>query len=930
MSSRKKIVILDVMSLAYKAYFAFITRPLKTKAGEPTSAVYGFLTQLIKILEETKPDAVVAAFDSKEKTFRHTMYPAYKSNRAEMPEDMVPQIGRIREVIEAFNIPVMIQPGLEADDLAGITASAGSKIGYNVILLSPDKDYIQLINENVTILRPVRGSNEFEELTPTLVREKYGFEPLQIIDYLALIGDSSDFIPGVPGIGEKTALPLIQKYGTIEAIYENIESVTPAGVKGKLEKGKESAFLSKQLITIVTEGELSFDLSEAHLLEPDIDRIERLFSDLEFRNLFAKVKKLYGTAASEVPSVEQQIEVQPENAQPEEVFDALKVTYTLITDRAAAKVLAVSLREAGLFVFDTETDGLNPFQAQLAGIAFCTNPGKAAFVAVDGISQAGGLFESAVTDRLSLSDCREIFGPLLADPSVKKVCQNAKFDINILRCQGMPVQGVVFDTMVASYIIDPDQKHNMDDLSRKYLNYSPIPLSALLGSKKEAKRIFDVDLDKLKDYSAEDADITFRLYLKLKALLDESGLNQLAEKIEFPLIEVLSEMELAGVKIDILALQDFSNELEKLIQSLTEEIYSIAGEEFNINSPQQLQKILYGNLRLQPTKKTKTGYSTDAQTLEDLQDAHPIIPALLKFRQVTKLKSTYADALPKLIEPSTQRIHTSFNQTIASTGRLSSVDPNLQNIPIRTEMGKEIRKAFVPSDKNNTLISLDYSQIELRILAAYCGDEFLQESFRKGLDIHTSTAARVFQVDLDKITPDMRRKAKEVNFGIIYGIGAFGLKNRLGITQTEAKNIIDNYFMTFPGIRHFIDQCIAFAKEHGYAETMMKRRRFLPNINSRNAAVRQFEERVAVNMPIQGSAADMIKLAMISIQKELKLLKVKTRMVLQVHDELLFDAPKKEAEELIPILKRLMEEAMPLSVPLVAEAGMGDNWLEAH
>lgn len=930
MSSRKKIVILDVMSLAYKAYFAFITRPLKTKAGEPTSAVYGFLTQLIKILEETKPDAVVAAFDSKEKTFRHTMYPAYKSNRAEMPEDMVPQIGRIREVIEAFNIPVMIQPGLEADDLAGITASAGSKIGYNVILLSPDKDYIQLINENVTILRPVRGSNEFEELTPTLVREKYGFEPLQIIDYLALIGDSSDFIPGVPGIGEKTALPLIQKYGTIEAIYDNIESVTPAGVKGKLEKGKESAFLSKQLITIVTEGELSFDLSEAHLLEPDIDRIERLFSDLEFRNLFAKVKKLYGTAAAEAPSVEQQIEVQPENAQPEEVFDALKVNYTLITDRDAAKVLAVSLREAGLFVFDTETDGLNPFQAQLAGIAFCTNPGKAAFVAVDGISQAGGLFESAVTDRLSLSDCREIFGPLLADPSVRKVCQNAKFDINILRCQGMPVQGVVFDTMVASYIIDPDQKHNMDDLSRKYLNYSPIPLSALLGSKKEAKRIFDVDLDKLKDYSAEDADITFRLYLKLKALLDESGLNQLAEKIEFPLIEVLSEMELAGVKIDILALQDFSNELEKLIQSLTEEIYSIAGEEFNINSPQQLQKILYGNLRLQPTKKTKTGYSTDAQTLEDLQDAHPIIPALLKFRQVTKLKSTYADALPKLIEPSTQRIHTSFNQTIASTGRLSSVDPNLQNIPIRTEMGKEIRKAFVPSDKNNTLISLDYSQIELRILAAYCGDEFLQESFRKGLDIHTSTAARVFQVDLDKITPDMRRKAKEVNFGIIYGIGAFGLKNRLGITQTEAKNIIDNYFMTFPGIRHFIDQCIAFAKEHGYAETMMKRRRFLPNINSRNAAVRQFEERVAVNMPIQGSAADMIKLAMISIQKELKLLKVKTRMVLQVHDELLFDAPKKEAEELIPILKRLMEEAMPLSVPLVAEAGMGDNWLEAH
>ena len=922
MDKKKSFVIIDAMALAYKAYFAFINRPLSNSKGEPTSAVLGFLTQLFKIIDDTKPDYIAVASDSKEKTFRFEMYDKYKSSRSEMPEDMIPQIHRIKEIIEAFNMPLYILPRYEADDLIGTAVREAEKFGLVSYAITPDKDYVQLVNKNTFLIKPGKSTDKIEIIDEQKVLEKYGFEPIYMIDYLALVGDSSDDIPGVRGIGPKSATPLIQQFGTVENIYANIDAIEKKSIKTKLENGQENAFLSKTLATIVTDAPFKIDLKEAVFKEPDFDKLLEIFKNLEFKNFSGKLLKLYNK--------NNEIEDLTETKEEDDLFNKEKVKYKLIKTESNAILLAEKLLNCTQFVFDTETDSLNRFHLNLAGCAFAVKPEEAFYVTTNPGSTGGDLFARDLSDRLPLDNFIKIFKPVFENPSIRKICQNGKFDISVLKKYSIATQNFYFDTMLASYVLDPDQKHNMDDLSRKYLNYSPIPLSELIGKKKSAEKIFDVEPEELSDYSCEDADITFRLYELFDKNLKEDGLTKLAYEIEFPLAPVLEDMEFTGVKLNTKALRNTSDFLQTKIEEYTKNIFEMSGEEFNINSTKQLQVILFDKLNLRKTKKTKTGYSTDAGSLESLKGEHPIIDQLLEYRQAAKLKSTYSDALPKLIEPSTGRIHTSFNQTVASTGRLSSNNPNLQNIPIRTELGREIRKAFVPRSEDYTLMSADYSQIELRIMASICEDEALMEAFRNGEDIHRSTAALVFSVNPEDVTPDMRRKAKEVNFGILYGIGPFGLKNRLGITQQHAKEVIDTYFNTFKNVKLFMDSSIEKAKLKGYAETLNGRRRYLKNINSGNRMVRQFEERVAINMPIQGTAADMIKIAMINIFNMLNKRNAKTKMVLQVHDELVFDMHKEEKEELTPIIKDLMESALPLNVPIIAEVGFGNNWLEAH
>jgi len=922
--NNKKFVIIDAMALAYKAYFAFINRPLITSKGEPTSAVFGFINQILKVLEDHKPDYIACAFDSKEKTFRHELYEAYKSSRQKMPEDMIPQIARIKEIVEALTIPVYILPGYEADDIIGTVVKKAEEKGLESFAITPDKDYFQLVTDKVKLVRPGKTTDEATLYDVQKVIDDLGFEPKLMIDYLALIGDSSDDIPGVAGIGPKGALPLIQKYGTIENLYKHIDEIEKPGIKKKLEVGKENAFLSKELATIHRNVPMEFDFEKAKFEKPDFEKLRNIFLELEFKTLYNRLLKIYDQSVSNNNETfaTEKIEI--------DTFDKKKSKYHLITTLKDAKTLADQLKGSDLFVFDTETDSLNTFEVNVAGISFCIKPSEAYFVAVNPFENKGELFNKDKSDLLPINDFIKIFKPIFENKKIKKVCQNSKYDIAVMRSLGIEIENFYFDTMLASYILDPDQKHGMDALAEKYLNYKPIPLSDLIGTKKDALKIFDVDIHALSDYSAEDADITYQLYEKLDKELKKEKIEKVAYDIEFLLVPVLEDMENSGIKIDTAALKTFSTDLSILIDNYTKEIFRTAGTEFNINSPKQLQEILFDKLNLATGRKTKTGFSTDARSLEYLRGEHEIVDLILNFRQVSKLKSTYADALPNIINHKTGRLHTSFNQTVASTGRLSSNEPNLQNIPIRTELGKEIRKAFVPRDKNYVILSADYSQIELRIMASICSDPALMKAFNSGEDIHRSTAALVFMVDPKDVTPDMRRKAKEVNFGILYGIGPFGLKTRLGVTQTHAKEIIDTYFNTFKRVKNYMDDSVRSAKEKGYAETLLGRRRYLKNINSNNRVVRQFEERVAINMPIQGAAADMIKLAMITIHKELKKRKSKTQMVLQVHDELVFDAHKNEVDELKPLIKELMENALPLKVPVLVEVGIGDNWLDAH
>ncbi len=919
----KKFVIIDAMALAYKAYFVFINRPLISSKGEPTSAVYGFLNQLLKILEDTRPDYLAVAFDSHGKTFRHEQYEGYKASRSVMPDDMKPQIETIKDIIEALNVPIYILPKYEADDIIGTAVCLAEKQGLESYVITPDKDFNQLVTDNIKIVRPGKTAEEIVTYDVDKVKEEFGFEPKQMIDYLALIGDKSDDIPGIAGIGPKTAIPLIQQFGSIEGIYEHIDEIDKPSLKNKLIAGEKEAVISKLLATINCEVPLEFDFEAAKLKKPDFDKLRELFLRLEFKNQYSRLLTIYGMWS------------RPENTEEEtsseiSTYDEKKINYKLITNIKEAEELVKRLSKESLFVFDTETDGLNNFKLNFAGASFSSKENEGYYAAINPYTNREGKFKQDLKGRLPIDDFIKIFKPLFENKEIKKVCQNGKFDIAVLRNLGIELNNFYFDTMLASYCIDPDQKHGMDELSQKYLNYKPVPISDLIGSKKDPLNIFDIDLNSISNYSCEDADITFRLFNKLKNELEKENLTRLAYEIEFPLVPVLEDMEREGIKIDKDALKTLSDDLQTAMDSYTKKIFDCCHEEFNINSPKQLQEILFNKLGLRRGKKTKTGFSTDARSLESLRGEHEVVGMILDFRQVSKLKSTYTDSLPNLIEQSTGRIHTDFNQTVASTGRLSSNNPNLQNIPIRTDLGKEIRKAFVPRDKDHLILSADYSQIELRIMASISGDPGLTKAFKNREDIHRSTAALVFMVDPEDVTPDMRRKAKEVNFGILYGIGPFGLKTRLGVSQTHAKEIIDTYFNSFKNVKNFMEESILMAKEKGYAETLMGRRRFLRNINSSNRVVRQFEERVAINMRVQGSAADMIKLAMINIFNELNRRKAKTKMVLQVHDELVFDAHKDEVDELKPLIKELMANALPLNVPVEVDTGAGDNWLDAH
>ncbi len=918
----KKFIIIDAMAMAYRAYFAFINRPLVTSKGEPTSAVFGFINQLIKVFEDHKPDYIAVAFDSKEKTFRHDKYENYKSSRAKMPDDMFPQLDRIKQIIKVMNIPLYIIPRYEADDIIGTAACKAEAEGLETFIITPDKDFNQLITDKVKVIKPGgKASDETVVYDTAKVKEELGFEPKQMIDYLALIGDSSDDIPGVAGVGPKTAIPLIQKYGSVENLYKHIDEIEKPALKKKLVEGKENAILSKDLATIHCEVPLEFNFEEAKFTKPDYESLRKIIAELEFKDIYNRILSIYDSNSADAKLNEV---IEDDIAG----YDVSKVKYKLIKNLKEAEVLANYLSKKELLVFDTETDGLNQFELNVAGVSFSSKDGEGFFIPVQPNN-----YEKLITnpdERLSIQNFTKVFKKLFENKKVKKVCQNAKFDIAVMRNLGIKVENFYFDTMLASYVIDPDQKHGMDDLSVKYLKYKPIPLSDLIGPKKDSTKIFEVETEPLGKYASEDADITYRLYEILDKDIKKEKLTKIAYDIEFPLIPVLEDMEREGINVDKDALKSLSDDLQILIDNYTNEIYKSCGEEFNINSPKQMQEILFNKLGLKAGRKTKTGYSTDARSLEYLRGEHEVIELLLEYRQITKLKSTYADALPNLINPKTGRIHTSFNQTVASTGRLSSNDPNLQNIPIRTDRGKEIRKAFVPRDKNHIILSADYSQIELRIMAHISGDEALSKAFKEKEDIHRSTAALVFMVKPEDVTADMRRKAKEVNFGILYGIGPFGLKTRLGVTQSHAKEIITTYFNTFKRVKNFMDDSVILAKEKGYAETLYGRRRFLRNINSGNRVVRQFEERVAINMRVQGTAADMIKLAMINIFNELEKRKVKSKMVLQVHDELVFDAHKDEVEELRPLIKELMENALPLNVPVLVDTGVGDNWLDAH
>ncbi len=720
----KKFVIIDAMAMAYRAYFAFITRPLVTSKGEITSAVYGFFNQLIKVFEDHKPDYIAVAFDSHEKTFRHEKYENYKSSRNKMPDDMFPQLERIREILSYLKIPLYIIPRFEADDIIGTAACEAKKIGLETFIITPDKDFNQLVNDKVKVIKP--GGKTGEEIVvydTRRIKEEFGFEPKQMIDYLALIGDSSDDIPGVAGIGPKTAIPLIQRYGSLENIYKHIDEIEKPALKNKLITNKENAFISKDLATIHCEVPLKFNFEEAKFRKPDYDALRNIFVELEFKNLYTRLLSIYDSTSADA-------RLNEETKEDIKSYDESKVQYKLIKNLKDAEELAVYLNSKELIVFDTETDDLDQYKLLLAGVSFSTKAGEGFFIPLkpkDGYEK----LISNPDERLSIKDFTRIFRKVFENKKIKKVCQNAKFDIACLITLGIKTENFYFDTMLASYVIDPDQRHGMDDLSTKYLKYKPIPLSDLLGPKKDSSGIFGVESGTLCTYSCEDADITYRLFEILDKEIKKENLTRIAYDIEFPLISVLEDMEREGIRIDMDALKSLSTDLQILLDNYTKEIYIATGEEFNINSTKQLQEILFNKLGLQSGKKTKTGFSTDARSLEYLRGAHEVIDMLLEYRQISKLKSTYADALPNLINPITGRIHTSFNQTVASTGRLSSNDPNLQNIPIRTDRGKEIRKAFVPRDKNHIILSADYSQIELRIMAHISGDEALSKAFKR-------------------------------------------------------------------------------------------------------------------------------------------------------------------------------------------------------
>jgi DNA polymerase-1 len=936
----KKLFLLDAFALIYRAHFALSKNPRFTSGGLNTSAIMGFTNTLLEVLKKENPSHMAVVFDTDAPTERHTDFTAYKAHRQAMPEDLSAAIPYIIRLIEGFNIPVIFSDGYEADDLIGTLAKKAEIEGFTVYCMTPDKDFGQLVSENIFIYKPARMGNGMEIQGVKEILEKWEIDHVeQVIDILGLWGDAVDNIPGIPGIGEKTAKQLIKQYGSIENIISNSHEL-----KGKLrenvENFAEQGLISKKLATIMLNAPVDLDVDALHVDEPNRDVLEPLFAELEFRTLgkrvfgdefsIAEIKSsptsgqmdLFGNHEVKEPVDSNKGE---EASLPQMPLGFKNISntdhnYQLVDTEEKRNSLIHLLKDHSFFCFDTETTGLDANNCELVGLSFSVKQGEAWYVPLPA----------------DQNECRTIvaaFKSVLENPLISKIGQNIKYDILVLKWYDINMQGELFDTMLAHYLIDPDSRHNMDLLAENYLNYSPVSISTLIGDKgKNQGNMRDADIEMVKEYAGEDADITLQLKTVFEPILKSVNAWKLAEEMENPLIYVLADIEHEGVKIDQEALLEFSKTLETDIRAFEKTIYEKAGVKFNIASPKQLGEVLFDKLHLDPqAKKTKTGqYQTGEDVLLRLANKSDIVADILDFRQLQKLKSTYVDALPQMINPKTGRIHTSYNQSVASTGRLSSNNPNLQNIPIRTERGREVRKAFIPRDQEHIILSADYSQIELRIIAEISKDENMMEAFINGMDIHTATAAKVYGIGPEEVNSTQRRNAKAVNFGIIYGQSAFGLSQNLGIPRKEAAEIIENYFNTYPNIRKYMNDTMNFARENGYVETIMGRRRYLRDINSANQTVRGFAERNAINAPIQGSAADMIKIAMIRIHQDIKDHKLGSKMTMQVHDELVFDVLIHETEIMKKIITERMKNAIKMEVPILVEVGEGRNWLEAH
>ena len=922
--SEKKLYLLDAFALIYRAHFAFARNPRYNSKGMNTSAVFGFTNSLLEILNNQKPTHLGVVFDTPGQGIREEIFSDYKANRDKMPEDIQLAIPYIKNLLKALKIPIVSLEGYEADDLMGTLAVKAEELGFITYLMTPDKDVAQLVNSNTFIYKPGRSGNPFQILGTKEVCEKFEIEnPKQVIDILGLWGDAVDNIPGIPGIGEKTAKKLIAQYGSVEGLLKNTHELK-GKQKENVENFAEQGLLSKKLATIILDSPIEFIPEEFILKQPNKPEVIELLSELEFNRLSKRLlgeevelkptsssgqMSLFGAVAGD--SIKE--EVKPVEYK---TFQDLKPNYTLISSALEHEKFIKLLCEQKTVCFDTETSGLNPRESSIIGLAFCFNKGEAYYCSISGNPAILHLYQS-----------------FFEDSSILKIAHNLKFDAAVLKSNKINAVGPFFDTMIAHYLLKPDQRHGMDVLANNYLSYKPISIETLIGKKgKNQKSMLEIPADLIKDYAAEDADITFQLYQIFETAIKKEKLESLFYDIEIPLSIVLMEMENEGICLDTKSLSDFSVKLEESIKNLKSTIYGFSDIDFNIDSPKQLGDILFNHLALDDkAKKTKTGqYKTDEQTLQKLANKHQIVKEILEYRQQKKLQSTYVDALPKLISSQTNRLHTTFMQTVAATGRLSSTNPNIQNIPIKTEMGKEIRKAFISRNKDYSILAADYSQIELRIIAALSGDKSMIDAFKNNIDIHSSTAAKVFKVNFKDVTQEMRRKAKMVNFGIIYGITAFGLSQRLGIKRGEAKEIIDNYFEQFSDIKTYMDSMVDFARENGYVETIKKRKRHLKDINSRNAPIRGFAERNAINAPIQGSAADIIKIAMINIRKEMQLKNLKSKLLLQVHDELVFDLFNPEKDVMLELVEKNMSGAVNLQVPLNVEMGIADNWLDAH
>ncbi len=945
MAEQKRLFLLDAYALIFRGYYALIKNPRINSKGMDTSAVMGFVNSLFDVIKREKPDHLAVCFDKGGSTERTEMFADYKANRDETPDAIRQAVPYIQDILKAMHIPVVELYGLEADDIIGTLAKQAEKEDYKVFMVTPDKDFGQLVSENIFMYRPARMGNGIEIWGIPEVKERFGVErPEQVIDYLGMMGDASDNIPGLPGVGDKTAKKFIAEFGSMENLLANTDKLK-GKMKEKIEENKELGILSKKLATICVTCDVTFNAKDYELSIPDSEKVQELFEELEFRRLKDQFLKLFSTEeettttqVSSTPTAKKQGQEagggqfslfggdgnQPsgtlESVSSRKTIKEVPHVYQSVAPGMAMKLFIQNLLKQTSVCFDTETTSLNPLEAQLVGIAFSWEPGK-------------GFYIPFPEEKEEAQEIIEQLRPFFESEKIEKIGQNLKYDIKVLDKYHIKVKGKCFDTMLAHYLINPDMRHNMDVLAETYLNYTPISITELIGKKgKNQMSMREIPLDQQTEYAVEDADITFQLAQKFRPELADAKTEDLFNDIEIPLLHVLADMELEGIKLDTEFLHSLSKDLDNDIKNLETKIYEEAGEEFNIGSPKQLGEILFDKMKLvDKPKKTKTGqYSTAEDVLSYLAKDHPIIQHVLEYRGLSKLKSTYIDALPGQVEPTTGRVHTDYMQTVAATGRLSSNNPNLQNIPIRTERGRQVRKAFVPRNEDYILLAADYSQIELRIIAALSQETTMIEAFKNGEDIHASTASKVFNIPLNEVTREQRSNAKTVNFGIIYGVSAFGLSNQTDLSRGEAKDLIDTYYKTYPKLRNYISEQIDFARENGYVQTVLGRRRYLKDINGSNAIVRGAAERNAVNAPIQGSAADIIKIAMINIHKKLEEGNYRTKMLLQVHDELVFDVYKPELEELKTMIKTEMENAYTLSVPLDVELGVGDNWLQAH